>query len=100
MSHAPNNATNHLQAAPYQAIPRQPYQLENSQCVYQHVEEKGVYQVDNKDFENRPKDFYTTFDADNKKVDYSDEGFEKVIANFVGIKKVCSKCSSSFLSKL
>ncbi|MCJ1348712.1 hypothetical protein MMC31_006945, partial [Peltigera leucophlebia] len=82
---APGNATNHPQAAPYQAIPRQPYQSGQSQRVYQHVEEKGVYQVDDKDFENRPKGFYTTFDPEGEEVDYSDEGFQEVIANFVGI---------------
>ncbi len=35
-------------AAPYQAIPRQPYQSWQSQHVYQHVEEKEVYQIDDK----------------------------------------------------
>lgn len=45
---APDNATNRPQAAPYQAVPRQPYQSGQSQRVDQHEEEKGVYQVDNK----------------------------------------------------
>lgn len=99
-SRAPGNATNRPQAAPYQVIPRQPYQSGQSQRVYQYAVEKGVYQVDDKDFENRPEGFYTTFDPEGKEVDYFDEGFEEVIANFVGIETVCSKCSSSFRSKL
>ena len=81
-------------------VPRQPYQSAQSQCVYQHAEEKGVYQLNNKNFENRPEGFYTIFDPEGEEVDYSDKGFEEVIANFVGIETVCSKCSSSFSSKL
>ena len=80
-------------------VPRQPYQSARSQRVYQHAEEKGVYQLDDENFENRPEGFYTTFDPEGEEVDYSDEGFEEVIANFVGIETVCSKCSSSFPSK-
>ncbi len=58
-----------------------------------------VFQVDDEDLENRPESFYKTFDLD-KEVDYSDKGFEEVIANFVRIETVCSKCSSFFSSKL
>lgn len=80
-------------------VSRQPYQSALSQRVYQHAEEKGVYQLNDKNFENCPEAFYTTFDPKGKEVDYSDEGFEEVIANFVGIETVCSKCSSFFPSK-
>ena len=41
----------------YQAIPRQPYQLGQSQRVYQHAEEKGVYQVDNELSAEMDEDF-------------------------------------------
>ena len=78
---------------------RQPYQSAQSQRIYQHAEQKGVYQLNNKNFENRPEGFYTTFDSEGEEVDYSDKGFEEVIANFVGIETVCSKCSFSFPSK-
>ena len=63
------------------------------------MEEKGVYQVDDKDFKNCPKGFYMTFDPEGEEIHYSDKGFEEVIANFVGIETVCSKCSSFFPSK-
>ncbi len=63
------------------------------------MEEKGVYQLDDENFENRPEGFYTTFDLEGEEVDYCDEDFEEVIDNFVGIETVCSKCSSSFPSK-
>ena len=80
-------------------VPRQPYQSAQSQRVYQHAEEKGVYQLNDENFEDRPEGFYTTFDPEGEEVDYSNEGFEEVIANFVEIETVCSKCSSSFPSK-
>ena len=50
-------------------------------------------------FENRPEGFYTTVDPEGEEIDYSDKGFEDVIANFVGIEVGCSKCNSSFPSK-
>lgn len=40
-----------------------------------------------------------TFDPKGKEVEYLNKGFEKVIANFVGIKTDCSRYSSFFLSK-
>ena len=48
MPRAPGNVWNCPQAALYQAVPRQPYQSEKSQHVYQYVEKKMVCQVDNK----------------------------------------------------
>ena len=80
-------------------VPRQSYQSPQSQRVYQHAKEKGVYQLDDENFENRPEGFYMTVDPKGEKVDYLDEGFEEVIANFVGIETGCSKYSSSFPSK-
>lgn len=39
------------------------------------------------------------FDPEDEEVDYSEEGFKEVIANFLGIETVYSKCSSFFSSK-
>ena len=64
------------------------------------MEEKGVYQLNDENFENRPEGFYTTFDPKGKEVDYCDKDFKEVIANFVRIETVFSKCSSSFPSRL
>lgn len=80
-------------------VPCQPYQSPQSQRVYQYMEEKGVYQLDSENFENRLGGFYTAVDPEDEEVDYLDKGFKKVIANFVGIEIDCSKCSSSFFSK-
>lgn len=51
-----NNAANCAQAPPYQAVMRQPYQLGQSQRVYQHAEEKKVYRIDNNPSEELEKD--------------------------------------------
>lgn len=40
------------------------------------------------------------FDSESEEVDYSNKGFEKVIANFMGIEIVCSTYGSFFSSKL
>lgn len=81
-------------------VPYQPYQSRKSQRAYQHAEEKGVYLVDNGDFKNRLKSFYMTFNPVVEEVDYSDKGFKEVIANFVKIETICSKCNSFFPSQL
>lgn len=44
--------------------------------------------------------FHTTFDEDGEDITYSNKGFDGVIVNFVGIETSCSKCYSSFPSKL
>lgn len=49
--------------------------------------------------EDQPEGFHTTFDADGEDFTYSDEGFDEVVVNFVGIETSCSKCHSSFPSK-
>lgn len=49
--------------------------------------------------EDQLERFYTTFNTDGEDVTYSDEGFDKVIINFVGIEISYSKCYSSFPSK-
>ena len=81
-------------------VSRQSYQSPQSQRIYQHTKEKRVYKLENKNFENRPKGFYTTFNLKGKEVDYLDKGFKEIIANFVKIKIGYLKCSSSFPSKL
>lgn len=63
------------------------------------MEEKELYQVDDKAMESQLENFNTIFDANGEDIAYSDESFNKVIVNFVGIEISCSKCYSSFPSK-
>lgn len=49
--------------------------------------------------ENEPESFYTTFEDGEGDVTYSNEGFDEVIVNFVGIETTCLKCRSSLPSK-
>lgn len=45
--------------------------------------------------EDQPEGFHTTFDVDKKNITDSDEDFDEIVINFVGIKTSCSKCHSS-----
>lgn len=63
----------------------QKYQSNQSDRGYQGREEKEVYHVDNKVTEHKPKSFHTTFELEEEELAYSDEGFNKIFANFVGI---------------
>lgn len=58
-----------------------------------------VYQIDSDATEQQPEGFHTTFEPEKEEFSYSDEGFDEVFINFVGIEAVCSKCRSSFPSK-
>ena len=80
---APDNATNRPHAAPYQPVPRQPYQSGQSQRVYQRAEEKGVYQVDNEVSEELEEDL------PDSETYYTDEPYNKLQVNFMGIDLVC-----------
>ena len=91
--HAPDNATNRPQAAPYQAVPRQPYQSRQSPRVYQHAEEKGVYQID-----DDPAPEVDEEDGDAESFYFTNEGYEELQVNFVGIESMCDRCSTSFQS--
>lgn len=55
--------------------------------------------MDDKEFNNCPKRFYTTLEHTNEEVQYSDKGFDKVDANFGGIESVCGKYGRFFSSK-
>lgn len=49
--------------------------------------------------ENQLEGFYIMFENEERDVTYSDEGFDKVLVNFVGIETTYLKCRSSFSSK-
>lgn len=81
-------------------VPRQPYQSNSSYRGYQWPNEKGVYQVDDNDeFGSHLEGFYITLDQNAEEVQYSNKGFDKVDANFVGIEISCEKCGTPFFSK-
>ena len=77
----------------YQAVPRQPYQSGQSQRVYQHAEEKRVYQVDNEPSAEMDEDF------PKNETYYTNEPYDELQVNFVGIKSMCDRCSTSFQSR-
>lgn len=80
-------------------IPCHPYQSKQSYHSYYRANEKKLYQIDDKEFDDCSYGFYTTLENEAKEVHYSDECFDKVNVNFVGIKSLCGKCESSFSSK-
>lgn len=83
-----------------QAIPCQLYQSNQPYHGYPKNNKKGIYQIDDKAMKDQPDCVHTTFDVDGKDIIYSDKGFQEVIINFIGIEISCSKCHSSFPSKL
>ncbi len=102
-SDAPDNPTN--RSAPrqpdvsYQPASRQPYQSNPSYRGYQRRNEKGVCQVDDEEFDPHLEGFYTALEQEAEEVQYLDEGFDEVDANFVGIETFCGKCGTPFSSK-
>lgn len=72
MPRAPDSVANRAHAAPYQAFSRQPYQSGQFQCIYQHVEEKEIYQVDNKPSERLKEDL------SNSKTYYTNNPYDKL----------------------
>ncbi len=95
----PTDATTRLRATPYLDAPRQRYQSDQFDRGYQRKEEKGVYQIESNATEQQPEGFHATFEPEEEELTYSDDGFDEVFVNFVGIEAVCSKCRSSFPSK-
>lgn len=95
---ASRNASRQPNAA-HQPAPRQPYQSNPPNRGYQRSNEKRVYQIEDEDTEQHPEGFYTTFEQEGKEVQYSDEGFDEVDANFVGVESSCGKCGALFSSK-
>ena len=102
-SEAPNNPANRNASrqpgAAYQPAPRQPYQSNPPYRGYQRSNEKGVYQISDEDADPHPEGFYTSLDHEGEEVQYSDERFDKVDANFVGVETSCGKCGAPFSSK-
>ena len=102
-SDAPDNPTNRSApcqpGASYQPAPRQPYQSNLSYHSYQRHNKKGVYQVNDEKFDSYPEGFYTGLEQEAEEVQYSDEGFDEVDANFVGIETSCGKYGTPFSSK-
>ncbi len=90
---APDSAANRPPTALYQPVPRQPYQSGQSQCGYQRSEEKGVYQVDNEAQEELEEDL------PDGETYYTDEPYDELQVNFVGIESICDRCTSAFPSR-
>ena len=97
-SPANRNALRQFSAA-YQPAPHVPYQSNPPNRGYQKINEKGVYQIEDEDTDQHPEGFYTTFEQESEEVQYSDEGFDEMDANFVGIESSCGKCGVPFSSK-
>ena len=101
----PNAASQPAPRQPYQSnaahqpVPHQPYQSNPPDRGYQRSNEKEIYQIEDKDTEQHPEGFYTTFEQEGEEVQYSDKGFDEVNANFVGIKSSCGKCGAPFSSR-
>lgn len=51
-----------------------------------------IYQINNREFDDCPKGFYTTLEYEVKKVQYLDKCFDKVDVNFMGIESSYGKC--------
>lgn len=86
-TYAVSNLTNYITSCqPVNSVLRQPHQLAPSQCIYQYVEEKEVYQIDSEKFGDCFEGFYMTFKYKAKEIQYSNEGFDKMYTNFIGIK--------------
>lgn len=95
----PIDAATRPRAAAYLDASRQRYRSDQPDRGYQQKEEKGVYQIESNATEQQPEGFHTTFEPEEEELSYSDEGFDEVFVNFVGIEAVCSKYRSSFPSK-
>ena len=102
-SEVPNNPANRNAprqlGANHQPAPRQPYQSNPPYHGYQKSNEKGVYQISDEDADPHPEGFYTSLNHEGEEVEYSDEEFDKVDANFVGLESLCGKCGAPFSSK-
>lgn len=85
--------TNRPQAAPYQAVPQQPYQSGQSSHIYQHAEEKRIYQIDG--------DLASEVDEENGDTEsfyFTNKGYEELQINFVGIESIYDCCSTFYQS--
>ncbi len=82
-----------------QPAPHQLYQSNPPYRGYQRGNKKGVYQVSGEKADPHLEGFYTTLEHKGKDVQYLDERFNKVDANFVGIETSYRKCGVPFSSK-
>lgn len=48
---------------------------------------------------DQPEGFYITIGDESDEMTYSDEGFDEITMNFVGIETLCSRCRATFPSK-
>lgn len=98
-----NNPTNrnipHQPSAAYQTTLCQAYQSNLSYYGYQKGKKKGIYQIYDEDSDLYLKGFCTTLEQESKKIQYLDKGFDKMVADFVGIKTLCRKWEIFFFSK-
>ena len=102
-SEAPDNLANRNASrqrnTAHQPASRQPYQSNSLYRDYQRSNKKGVYQISDEDADLHPVGFYTSFNHESEEVQYSDEGFDEVDANFVDFETSCGKCGAPFSSK-
>ncbi|MCJ1347637.1 hypothetical protein MMC31_005865, partial [Peltigera leucophlebia] len=80
-SDAPNNPTNRSvlcqPGTSYQPALRQPYQSNLSYRGYQKRNKKGVYQVNDEEFDPHLEGFYTALEQEAEEVQYSNESFDE-----------------------
>lgn len=95
----PNRLASMLPSDLRPPVLRQPYQSRQFYYGYQRANKKGIYQVDDKKFDDCLEEFYTMLEHEAKEVYYLDKGFDKVDANFVRIKSSYGKCGSFFSLK-
>ena len=102
-SEAPGNLANknapRQPNAAQQPLSRQPYQSNLPYRGYQRSNEKGVYQITDEDTDHHPEGFYITFEQEGEEVQYSDEQFDEVDVNFVGIESSYENCAALFSSR-
>lgn len=79
-------------------MPFHSYQSNPLYHGYQRSSKRGVYQVTDKDANQHPDGFHTTFEQEDKKFQYPDKGFDKLDANFIGIKSSYEKSAALFSS--
>lgn len=72
----------------YLVIPYQLYQSKPSQCAYQYVEEKGIYQIDSE----------LTLENNKNNLNIYNTYLEKLQVNFVGIKSTYNRYITFFCS--
>lgn len=62
------------------------------QCIYQHIKDKKIYQIDNNQTPKTSKNDHKAYNTYHTKKDYN-----KLQVNFKGIKFNCGRCLPCFL---